>query len=497
MSTLKHNKPDARPTIILAVSQGFESRYLLKTNILSRLLEQDAKIVILSPNAEEEYFRKEFESKGCIVEQLDIDYCRNFFDSHPLQNIFKQIRQQTLNSSGITRFLDDKNVAITGNPGFVLKTLGKSVRFISRIIRKSKFLRLSLLKLEMLMYSPPLHADIFDRYKPHLVVLTGPGYWLHDTYLLRAARKRRIKTLVAMLSWDNPASKGYPGAKPDKVLAWTEVMKDELTEYADIPRDIISVAGVASFDIYTSTSDFDRAAYLKLKGWQPEAKIILFATKSPSAFPNMDIVKILAQAVNEGRFPSLVHIIVRMHPIYYRRKYSGDHVTERDFAELDKLRLECPAIKISLPEICSETLHLDMPQEEMTEISNLIRSADVVVSMFSTINMEGALADKPLVNVAFDGLKKNSRATGYRPIEMEIEMPHIQRFLSRNGCLVANDPEELVNHVVSCLNAPDHNSEARKQLVENECGPFRGKAGDTIGDIIFNEGLSAMQMKQD
>src|SRR5436190_21509966 len=58
------------PTVMLVVTQGFSARYLLRTGILPRLRERGARVVVLTPNADEPYFRAEMEAAGAVVEPL-------------------------------------------------------------------------------------------------------------------------------------------------------------------------------------------------------------------------------------------------------------------------------------------------------------------------------------------------------------------------------------------------------------------------------------------
>ena len=74
---------------------------------------------------------------------------------------------------------------------------------------------------------PGLYGDLFERYKPALVVASTPG-WRLDRYLLREAGRRAIPTVSAIVGWDNPSSYAIPGARTQWANCWSEIQKTEL-----------------------------------------------------------------------------------------------------------------------------------------------------------------------------------------------------------------------------------------------------------------------------
>ena len=75
-------------TILIAVNQGFASRYLLRTDIFRVLRASGAKLVVLSPNGDEEYFKKEFEDDNVIVERMNIEAYKAY-DKNRLQRFLR------------------------------------------------------------------------------------------------------------------------------------------------------------------------------------------------------------------------------------------------------------------------------------------------------------------------------------------------------------------------------------------------------------------------
>ncbi|MFZ5587091.1 MAG: oligosaccharide flippase family protein [Thermodesulfobacteriota bacterium] len=480
------------PLVLLAVSQGFEARYLLRTAILDTLLAKGCQVAILTPNPDEEYFRREFGERGCRLLPLAVADYERYRDQGLFQALLRQVRALTLNTEAKLRFLDDKNPLRKEASSWRAKALGALAQALSDLLRRTRRGRGWLVGLENWLYTPAIDAKLFEDLKPAALVCTSPGYWLHDTYLLRQARKYGVPTVAVMLSWDNPSSKGYPGARPDLVLTWTEAMRQELATMADIPADRLRAVGVASFDIYARPEQLrPRAEFLAGLGLDPALPVVTFVTKAPGAYANQDIVRLLIQAVQGGELGRTVQLIVRLHPIYVRNYYQSDRFNQQLAHEIKELVAPHPWAAVSLPIISSQRLYMDMPREEMLTLASLVNASDVLVSTISTMNLEGALLDKPLVNIAFDGDQRGDGHTRHRPLAYEYEMPHIQRFLSWQGSAVARSPAELLVMIRSYLDDPALHAQGRRRIVEMECGPNRGRAGEVIAQHVYEAALSA------
>ncbi|MCG6878084.1 MAG: hypothetical protein LJE96_02885, partial [Deltaproteobacteria bacterium] len=208
-------------TILIGITQGFAARYLLRTDILKTLLETgDVRIVVLTPNFDEPYFRKEFSS--CRIHEFRTEACKRYYDRSRIRNFVLQLRKTVLNSHERLPFIDDKFDV------WSRKTKRESNRAVwlrkgcSHVLRRSRLARRGLVKTESDLWKGHFHREIFLKYRPDLTIACSNGYFLHDALLLREARYHGSKTMVVVLSWDNPTSKGYGGAFPDFFVSWTD-----------------------------------------------------------------------------------------------------------------------------------------------------------------------------------------------------------------------------------------------------------------------------------
>ena len=91
------NKGLNRKTIFLVIYQGFAARYLLRSDILKELKKHFERIVIISPNADEAYFKKEFIDENVSIEKLEIEKYKEYLKKSKGQSFFKKVRWFVLN----------------------------------------------------------------------------------------------------------------------------------------------------------------------------------------------------------------------------------------------------------------------------------------------------------------------------------------------------------------------------------------------------------------
>jgi len=478
-------------TIFLVVHQGFEARYLLRTDILHLLKERAKTIVILTPNADEDYFRKEFHKNNVVIERFRSDKCEEYLKKTKGPGIFKIIRSFVLNGRFDIQTLDDqykiyKNEAPKKTFEEKIKTI--LIHSSIKILRMSKLLRKLFHWVEVKLFSPNLHKDLFEKYRPDLVVTTslgniGRGY---DFFILREAKRHKVKTVSIILSWDNTTSKGMAAARPNHLVAWTDIMQQELIGYHDFPKKKVSIGGIAHFDIYYRKEKlFSKEDLFHKFDLDLNKKLILFGAKSPTSYPwNAEIVQQIAEAIASGDISIPSQILVRLHPLYFvykKDKRAHIHLVDRYEAILKKF----PFVKLDKPEILSDRLTLDMPESEQIKLASILNHTDVLVNIFSTLNIEGSIMDVPTVNIVYEG-EKEKKKRARQDIQMDFNQVHNRRVMGTGALTNCFSPDELVPSINAYLENPTFHREQRQALVEQEAGPFRGNAGETITNIIMS-----------
>ena len=134
-------------------------------------------------------------------------------------------------------------------------------------------------------------------------------------------------------------------------------------------------------------------------------------------------------------------------------------------------------IKIELPNTGSEKLLCDVSKEDMTHLATLLASADILITPNSTLSIDAACFDLPIINLAVD--KQFARA---------FKFTHYSKLLTNKGVWVVESEKELLECVDQYLKNPALHCEGRKKIVKQQLGNYFGNAGVRTAEVL--NGLS-------
>jgi len=478
-------------TIALIVQQGFGARILLQTEVIDTLVQSGAKIVVFTSDAIA--VKGYLEKKGfsdILVEKLKNNGYRKK-RKFSLRGFFKGIRAYALKC----RTIDDIfEMALTDAwmQGDILQICHLATsRLVGRIMWIDQRIMKACIALENRLYSPRVNNHLFCRYKPDVVVFTSLGTFNDDQFLMREAKHYGAKIVSYILSWDNTTVRGLGVNLYDKIIAWSPIMKKELEELHRIPTHKISVDGVPHYDFYAndSTNDLSKSDLASLMGFSVEKRILFLATKSPNGYlNNLDIADIICQSISDKELPEECYLIVRLHPIYFNRK-NGQYVFKKELEECQRLieKYGTKYIGIDYPVMLKSDLNLFMPDSEIIKLKAILQHCDIVINMFSTMNIEASLFNKPTINVAFQFSHKSPRGRKKARfnIAYDLVQTHNQRIMKSGGTAVAETSGELIDQINRHLQDPNLHETGRKQIVANECSAHLGSAGKAVGKTIL------------
>jgi hypothetical protein len=475
--------------IFIPVVQGFAYRYLIQTKIFEFLQLNATKIIILVPSPSDPFYDKLKNYSNVIIEDYNLEECDNYLRKSKLHRALIYIRSAVQNESfdiTTTKEIYESNlkdiISSSGN-NFLLKITD----LIIKICRKSLFLRKFLLALENLFYSPSMHMDYFEKYKPDTLIVSSLGTFHYDQFFMRQAKRVGARTVSIVLSWDNTTTRGAPAAYCDKVISWTNVMKDELINLNDINKSKIEVGGVAHYDYYFDKNFvWSREALFDYFCIDKNKKIILFATKSPNCYAsNAFVAELIAKAISLKSLSDDMVLLIRLHPIYYRRKNS-ELVYQQDLNEIHEIISKYNNVVLNEPFIQTNVMNFSMPDREIKLLASIIKHSSVIVNMFSTLNIEASIFNIPIVNVAFENensLNKNLKSRF--DIDLDLRQSHNQRIVNSNGVKMVYKSSKLIESISECLMNPDKMSEGRKKIVDTEVGFYKGSAGERIAHLVL------------
>jgi hypothetical protein len=450
-------------TALLVCDQGFAARLLLRTDVLPTLQAAGMRVVALVPNPDEQYLREEMDRRGVRLEQLQVDA------SSPRSSrrwwLLYNLRLATLAHGDQSRALTEKR-----------RNLPRWAAALTWLLARSRRLRLALVAAETAV-TPAPHAELFARLDPDLVITTSPGWFLPDAVVLREAARRAIPTAVAVLSWDNPTSKGYRGALPDRIAAWSARMAEQLVRHHDLPAERIAVAGVPHFDPYLREDGLpSREELCALLELDPARRIVVYATASPGTFDdNQRIAETLADAVEDGSLPD-TQLVVRLHPNVLHPSYI------RPLEDWRALAATHEHVHLDVPEVRSQRLRCDAPASDTARAQALVRHCDVLVNMFSTTTLEGLLAGRPVVLVTSTAHRDGAGVSPWLAYE------HVRAVVRSAAVRVAASRAQLIEEVSAALAAPARGDGAGALVAAAELGPLDGRSGERVAHVLLGRG---------
>lgn len=471
-------------TVAIFVSQGFESRFLLRSSIFPRLKESFSRVVILSPSASEQAFIDEFKDENVELVHIDVAALDKYYTDSVIQIGLKRLRSHLLGGTSTNwTYIDDKrrHGQAYGKPERKWKRIPFDI--LLWMLRHSSLVRKGLTRFEGRFFYPKWCLKIIDSIRPDVVLVAGIGYRQPEAYLARAARKRGIRTLSAVYGWDKSYSQGYKGFDPDMVCCWGEAMRKEIIEFQDVRADRVMATGSAYFDtVYSAACKQAVRDVLETKG-ERKTKSILMATKSPNSYANYLACEMVARMAAEGRLGHDCRLLVRLHPIHLNKVYIKTAYGQYLIDYYDRIERTYPNVRIYRPMTASAGMRMDMSLGETDALVGQIADADVLVTLWSTIMLESFCLDVPVVNIGFD-IKDDKSVRKFRPIQVDMNQIHIRRIRGLDCTWHARNEEELGEQIREALDNPEQRKRQQAAAIESELGRFDGLAGKRVVEAL-------------
>lgn len=184
-------------TVFITCFNGFISRNILSTEVFDILKAgEDIRIVIFAPQSRAETIREEFGSPKILIEGIDIS-SKNI-ESRKERFFWvlatNLLRTKTRRVQRKVKLAQDNNLA-----DYLFSIL---VSFLGRFRRARNLYRSAV----GFFVSGEEFEPFFTRYKPDFLFATDV-YTPEDVKMMRCARRRNIKVIGMVRSWDNITSK--------------------------------------------------------------------------------------------------------------------------------------------------------------------------------------------------------------------------------------------------------------------------------------------------
>jgi hypothetical protein len=489
------NKPKNK-TLLIALYRPLAVRMILKSGVFEVLKQQTwLKIVILTPYADDPDIREALSGDNVILECLDRSSLADAQRSGRLRLLMRTVRHFTYRNTGRTMVSRSAQMReyrlknITSQLSILGRLYQETILRLPALLGTARWLRRVWVALERWRYARKTHGHIFRLYRPDWLLVSSLGY-AYDEQLMWEAQDARTRVLSIVQSWDNPTTKGYPGAVPDRAIVWSHIMQRELEALLDVPREHIFVGGVPHWDGYfsgTQNAGEEEQFFTEL-GLTPGRKVIFFPTSSAKMYKdNPLIVRSVAEAIANGRIGVPAQILVRPHPSYFEgSKAAWRGVIASDMAEFETVARQYPGlVHLDKVWVAQFSDYYDIDQSEQERLARKLRYSTVMLNSYSTQAIEAAALDLPIVNTAFGMYKRTDL-----PNSVLDGSEHYGRVIATGGVFNAYSIDEMIVGLNRYLENPVAEADGRRRIVEQEIPVNRGCAGNVIGKYIADLLLS-------
>ena len=456
-------------TVLVSVPHGAAAGNMLRTGVVSRLLECDSRchVVLASPLVNDAAFAREFAHPRVRLEDLPPHRPEG------LEARLTALVQAAYIDSGIT-----ESVRIRRQEAIAKKTFRwlRAKRLIASVIAPSMVRRSSRYDWVDRLVSHPRADALFDRVRPILVVTSSPGLIFAEVPLLRTAVRRRIRSMAIDPSWDNFTNKLLPVRRVDRLIVWNDLMKQQAVDLHGYDARQIRVAGTPQWDLYFKSGPVTpRETFFRRVGADPSKKLVALTTTPRELYPHHDhVLRVLIDAVRRRSWPHATQILVRLHP--------------RDDADAYSAFRNVPDVIIEKPFRSTvrsgDGMAVDVTAENQQHLADTLRYSDVVVNVASTIAIEAAVFDTPVVNISFDG---ETPSPWERSARRYYRFTHYVNITRHGAVRVAESPAALVDAIGRYLGDPSLDRDARRRVVAEQCQFLDGRSAERVATFVADE----------
>jgi CDP-glycerol glycerophosphotransferase (TagB/SpsB family) len=349
------------------------------------------------------------------------------------------------------------------------------------LLRNFSWARKLLVKLQN-RFTTKIYSDLFEKYKPDLVIASTPG-WRMDRYLLRESAKRGISNMTVIVGWDNSSSYNISGADVQYATCWSQLQKDELVYGSDWNPENVNIGGIPSYDGYFRKQWLmPRDEYFKLHKLDPNRKLISYASSFVHFAPNFPNIEALAKLVSSDSLAKPSQLLIRLHPSHFQDKPKIFADERKQVFELEK---KYPHVHVVQPVALGGSLGY-YGGEDMDEKSSMMAYSDVLVTVYSTMLVETAVHDTPMIAATIDVSGGWNKPNKFSLSLKEIgDWPTHQRFRQAKAGRVATNLTELKEALDLYLKDKTVDSSERKKFVENEITFTDASAGKRTAEFIL------------
>lgn len=315
------------------------------------------------------------------------------------------------------------------------------------------------------------YVRLFRDIKPDLVF---NGSHIHSPAAVlpvQAANRLGIKTATFVFSWDNLTSRGRIFLPYDHYLMWNDRMRKQLLDlYPNLCPDQVTVTGTPQFDYYfDSKFHWSREQFCEQVGADPARPIVVYTTGQAHAMPEEPIIVTgIAEMLRGMSDLGPPQLLVRV----YAKDNTGRF-------ELLKRQLK----DVVFTDVAWDRKWLTPYYDDLFMLTNLIRHADVGINVASTVSLELAMFNKPVINVGY-----NPSGVDVSPVDYAkyYEFDHYRPVVESGAVRVAYSETEMAAMLRQALSEPNRDATAQKTFIQQMFGDaLDGRSGQRVAHCLL------------
>jgi hypothetical protein len=452
-----------RPVLFITLSNGWGIRNFVHTGLIARMAGYTRVVVYVSGfnlKAVKDYCR----SLDAEVRELDI------FSEPASWRLLRQLRKKLFQS--IYKIKTEQIKEAKRRSGRIQSLMGRLVSYMGRFGFACSLLQV-LEEIDFYINNSRRYENDFKFFRPRCLFIGSPFDYI-DGAMVREAAKWGVPSVTMVPSWDNLTSKGMIWSGYERIFVWSEYQKKEILHYYPSYRPgQVLVTGIPQFDVYAQPlpPEFERSCYLSSLGIPVEKRILLYSTTAASMFPEEpQVIAHLAQAVLDGILPADLYILVRCHPQDDASRYT-------DITTYPNVKIWPPSRRPG-----EDIYRWAAPRDELLHLAAMLRHSAVCVNVSSTMTIDAAACDIPVINVCYDG---DAGKPYLKSVRRYFDYTHYAPVVETGAAPLAHSRQELLQLVREALEAPERRQVNRQALLHQYCEYTPGGAAERLSSLLF------------
>ncbi len=452
-----------KPIIFLTVSRAIIVRNLLLNQGFFKKLSDKYEVVLLSPHANDSEFQEIL--KGFLTIPL-LPRKLNRFTSWLEQKFISLHKALIYNPS--VKIASEYGIMLR-NPVKFKRLRNNLEKYFFSALGKMPFVRTFLKRLDKMIFPCSAYDEAIQKYKPELIFITALGSD-DEVALLRNSKKHGIKNVGMTVSWDNLSKNGMR-EKVDRLIVWSEYMKEEATRFQGYSKDEVEVIGIPQFDHYVHLPLISKQEFCSQFGLDANKKTILFGSSGPVGKDDTYMISFLRSEILNGKLSDF-QILIRPH-LAYKNEY------DRFLESIDNRVVFMDMFKGNSHFKDRTALNL----EGEKNLKAQVHYSDVVIAGPSTFVLDVAVNGKTPLICDFDKDKNTPYGDSIHRLYNTLWFLEIRKFLNAS---FVSDEVDLVEKIKRYGDDHDSDKLGRDAMIARLCHHFDGKSGERLFAVVDN-----------